>query len=82
MGKCRYIRNLNPAKFFTTRIVFGMTWLHLNLYWRHLILYSLLAPFRDDVSYLYVVFQHATVWTELHSNSTIYILPTQLHANT
>jgi hypothetical protein len=54
-----YIRNLNPAKFLTTHIVCGMTWRHLNVSWRHLICYSLLAPFRDDVSYLYVVFQHA-----------------------
>ena len=56
MGKLfdtfRYIRNFNPAKFFTTHIVCGMTWRHLNLYWRHLNVYSLLAPFRDDVSYL------------------------------
>ena len=36
-----------------------MTSQRLNLFWRHLNLYSLLAPFRDDVSYLYVVFQHA-----------------------
>ena len=38
-----YIRDLSPVKFFTTR----HTW-HLNLY-------SLLAPFRDDVSYLYAM---------------------------
>ena len=50
----RYIRILNPAKSFTTHIVCGMTWRHLNLYWywRHLVFYSLLAPFRHDVSYL------------------------------
>ena len=43
---------LKPRKIFTTHIVCGMTWRHLNLYWRHLIFYSLLASFRDDVSYI------------------------------
>ena len=50
--RCRC--NSKPAKFFTTHIVCGMTWRRLNLYWRHLNLYSLLAPFRDNVRYLYV----------------------------
>ena len=41
----RYIRNLSPVK--------------KSLHTLHLNLYSLLARFRDNVSYLYVVFQHA-----------------------